>query len=135
MNLILSTGGAAFASRVFCCAQHWVQDYNHSPRFALEEGQYPNPALWVLGSVESAFMRKESMILPDSTWKSGVKSTRRIRIYVARQTATQPVESPAAANGFFSTAEDTVRTVESARIGETAEIRRPISVSVSGGTR
>jgi hypothetical protein len=53
----------------------------------------------------------------------------------AAVSATQPVASPVVANGFFSTAEDTVRTVERARIGEMTEMRRPISVSVSGGTR
>ena len=53
----------------------------------------------------------------------------------AAVSATQPVDRPEAANGFFKTAEETVRTVDSARMGEAMEIRRPISLSVSGGTR
>ena len=49
----------------------------------------------------------------------------------ARAAATLPL----LAKGFFSTAPETCRTVASARIGETTESRRPISLSVSGGTR
>ena len=49
--------------------------------------------------------------------------------------ATQPAAMPEVAKGFFSTVPETCRTVASARIGETVDSRRPISVSVSGGTR
>ena len=53
----------------------------------------------------------------------------------AAVSATQPVAMPASANGFFSTDPETWRTVASARIGETTESLRPISLSVSFGTR
>jgi uncharacterized membrane protein YadS len=53
----------------------------------------------------------------------------------AAVSATQPVAMPEIANGFFSTAPETCRTVAIARIGETTESRLPISVSVSFGTR
>ncbi len=48
---------------------------------------------------------------------------------------TQPVANPPGENGFFSTAVETCRTVASDRIGEIAVMRRPISPSVSVGSR
>ena len=53
----------------------------------------------------------------------------------AAVSATQPLAGPLIANGFFSTAEDTCRTEEIARIGDSPARRLPISDSVSGGTR
>ena len=53
----------------------------------------------------------------------------------AAVSATQPLAKPAAANGFFSTAPETCRTVASDRIGEMTLSLRPISSSTCGGTR
>jgi hypothetical protein len=49
--------------------------------------------------------------------------------------ATQPVAAPVMANGFLSTPVETWRTEAMERIGEISASRRPISRSVSSGTR
>jgi hypothetical protein len=53
----------------------------------------------------------------------------------AAVSATQPTAGPLIENGFFSTAEETCRTEAMERIGDRVDSRRPISASVSFGTR
>ena len=53
----------------------------------------------------------------------------------AAVSATQPTAGPETVNGFFSTAAETCLTAAIDRIGDNADSLRPISASVSSGTR